>query len=77
MYGHQQPKTTDFLKEGHDPEFEKAMGSITNMYDDLFKTTDYQAGKFDLENIGLFDPIENMWNDIMDIQPKKQPEAEE
>lgn len=42
-----EPKTTDFLKEGHDQEFEKAMSSIGNMYDDLFKTTDYQSGKVD------------------------------
>ncbi len=34
-------KPTDFLKPGKDPEFEKAMNSITDMYDDLFKTTDY------------------------------------
>ena len=52
------------------------MSSINNMYDDLFKTTDYQAGNFDMENVGKFVSIENMWNDIMDVKPSKKPERE-
>lgn len=27
-----------FLKEGHDPEFDNAMGKINVMYDDIFKS---------------------------------------
>jgi hypothetical protein len=27
-----------FLKEGHDKEFDQAMNSIGNMYDDIFKS---------------------------------------
>jgi hypothetical protein len=63
-------KPTDFLKEGNDAEFDKAMNSINVMYDDLFKTTDYNPNCFDNENLGKFDSIENMWNDIMDIKPE-------
>lgn len=64
-------KPTDFLKEGHDAEFDKAMNSINEMYDDLFKTTDYNlsGSSYDHENLGKFDSIESMWNDIMEIKP--------
>lgn len=36
-------KPTDFLKSGNDSEFDKAMNSINDMYDDLFKTSDYYS----------------------------------
>jgi hypothetical protein len=72
-------KPTDFLKGGHDNEFDKAMNSINDMYDDLFKTTDYYSrDNISAENLELFKPIENMWNDIMEIpEEQKQPEHEE
>jgi hypothetical protein len=63
-------KPTNFLKEGHDQNFDKAMNSINTMYGNLFKTTDYNPDRFDNENMSKFDSIQNMWNDIMDIMPE-------
>lgn len=31
-------KCFDFLKEGHDKQFDSAMNSITDMYDNLFNS---------------------------------------
>lgn len=52
------PKPTDFLKGGHDHEFDSALNSINDMYDDLFKTTDYYTrDNINGENLELFKPI--------------------
>jgi hypothetical protein len=64
------PKSEDpfnFLKEGQDSEFEKAMNSISNMYDDIFKSdTDFNS-IFDglkLENNPTLEPIDQMFKEV-------------
>lgn len=57
----------EFLKEGQDSEFEKAMNSISSMYDDIFKSdTDFNS-IFDglrVENNPTLEPIDQMFKEI-------------
>lgn len=59
----------DFLKAGHDPEFEQAMNSIGVMYDDIFKSDDELNTIFEglrVENNPTLEPIEKMFNEVFD-----------
>ena len=48
------------------------MSSINDMYSDLFKTIDFKDGVIDdPQNLEKFEPIEEMWNEIMNIDTKK------
>lgn len=64
----------DFLK-GNDSEFNAAMNSINDMYSDLFKTIDFHEGAIsDPQNLEKFEPIEEMWKDMMGLDEGKKEE---
>ncbi len=68
-------KPFDFLK-GNDDEFNKAMKSVENMYDDMFgddSRYDQMFETFKTENNPITEPIDEMTREIFDLdKPKEQ-----
>ncbi len=58
-----------FLKQGHDKEFENALATIGNMYDDIFKSdTDFNSifENLKVDNNPILQPIDEMIVEIFD-----------
>lgn len=66
-----------FLKGGNN-EFNAAMESINDMFSDVFKTVDFEEGAIsDPQNLEKFEPIEEMWNEMIHGEGNQGEDEEE
>lgn len=63
----------DFLKEGHDKEFDTAMKSIDSMYDNLFNSDklDKMFENLKYENNPITEPIDQMTQEIFNTNQQQ------